>query len=185
MKIVKNHKFVFCIAGLLLLFISGCASNPKINGNGDLCGFVIDEKNQAVENYVISARHNGGLWRSTVTNKQGMFIFPDSSLGNYSFKGEKSCFVNLKEQNYLFSDKSKVYCFQINSIDEALNNIEKMILCDEYEQAVSLLSEINVEKKTSANRVVSVYREFLKQKIAEKKKKEKMKKNESKENLVE
>lgn len=98
---MKNRNYmVFSI--LLILFVTGCASKPKIRGTADLCGFVIDENNLPVENYVISVKHGNGIWRTSITNKQGLFSFSDAPLGEYSFKGTKSCYVDLNEKKYVF-----------------------------------------------------------------------------------
>lgn len=159
-----HGKLVYKSLWFLLLVLSGCASKPKFRGSGDFCGFVIDEKNNAVENYVISIKKGTGTWKTTATNRQGMFKFTEMPFGEYSFKGYKNCYVNLMEKKYAFHDLSKVFCLQVNSVDEALNNVEQMIICENYDEANRLLDEIQLERKSAAKRVVDIYKSYIKEK---------------------
>lgn len=155
-KIDKKLYFI-----MLICIFTSCASKPNVSGKGDLCGFVIDENNLPVSDFVISASRNKGLWNHTITNSEGMFVFPDSGFGNYSFKGSKSYFMKLKEVNYAFYDKGKIYCFQINSIDKALDEVEKMILCEDFERAEEILNQISVRKKSQGEILISFYKEYI------------------------
>lgn len=150
--------------GLICLFFSltACASKPKSGGRGDLCGFVIDENNRPVGDYVVSASRNKGIWNHTITNEEGLFVFPDAAFGNYSFRGSKNYYMKLQEVNCPFYDRGKIYCFQVNSIDRVLDEVEQMILCENFERAEGLLKQIAVTKKSSGEKIIEFYKEYIK-----------------------
>lgn len=147
--------------------MSGCASKPKLNGKGRLCGVVIDENNEPVPDFIISCRKDKGLWKCTMTGSEGLFVFEDMPLGIYSFKGTKECYLDFYEEDYVFNDRSKVFCFQLSSIDNALDKTEQMIIYGDYEQAVTLLDQIKCEKNLEAKKVLAYYRDYLTEKMGE------------------
>lgn len=156
----KEYMFLITVEFFLMLF-PGCASKPKLSGKGKLCGIVIDENNYPVSDFIISCRRDRGIWRTTITNEEGMFFYEDLNYGFYSFKGSKECFLKFFEQRYVFNNPTKVFCFQISSIDKVLDNVEEMIIYEDYENALNLLDRIECKSNLEAEKVVSFYREFI------------------------
>ncbi len=167
MKINKWFKYLLFLSFSMIL--NSCASKPKYSGTGDLCGYVVDENNKPLEEYIISCKENGGTWKTTITNKNGLFIFEDIALGNCWFKGRKNAYVELDKNVQIFGNKSKVICFQVISIDKALDKVEEMILYEDFDGAKALLKKITCDKKSPAAEVRKFYKDYVnaKKKISE------------------
>lgn len=164
---MKKINCVFVLVSILTAIFTGCASKPKLAGKGELCGIVIDENNIPVKDYVISCKIDSGLWKHAMTNDEGLFFFDEMPFGYYSFKGSKECYSNLYEDGLVFNSPGKVYCFQISSIDKALELAEEVILYQDYEQALLILGNIKCEKNKAAESVVSYYKKFVYKKMEE------------------
>jgi len=166
---MKNYKRInYLIIATFVFLLCSCASKPKFSGSGDLCGFVVDENNNPLEEYVISCRGHNGSWKTTITNKNGLFVFEDISLGECWFKGWKNDYVDLDKNMQIFGDKSKVICFQIISIDRALDKVEEMILYEDFAGAEHLLKKITYDKKSPASDVIHIYKDAIKLKKSNK-----------------
>ena len=166
----KKLKFgiaIFILAGIFVVDFTGCASKPKAKGPADLYGLVIDEKNQPVSDFVISCKKNPDGWKTTMTNQNGMFVFFDAGLGNYSFRGEKNGFARMESKDHIFSDRSKIFCFQVMSIDQTLDQIEKLAQNEDYDTGLKLLKQIKYDKKSPSAKVISFYKKQLVIKKAE------------------
>ena len=162
--LTKRLGFLF----LILIVITGCASKPRLSGKGKLCGIVVDENNVPVSSYVISCRREKGIWKHGITNDEGLFFFEDMPFGNYTFKGSKECYLNFYDEGYVFNNLGKVYCFQLSSIDKALDLIEEKIICEDYDQALEMLNNINTGNEKEAQKVVIFYEDFINKKMEEK-----------------
>lgn len=164
---VRNAKILIL---LFMIFPLGCASKPEYKGSGELCGYIVDENNHPVEEYVISCRRNTGVWKSVLTNEDGLFVFEEEKLGKFYFKGQKEGFVNLDKSMQLFGNKAKVVCFQVSSIEKALDEVEEMILCQNFKEAGELAGKIHVSGNWYMSKVVNYYKKFIQKKIKESKK---------------
>ena len=164
MKINRSLKYLFL--GLFVFALVSCASNPKFSGNGDLCGYVVDENNLPVEEFIISCKGQKGILKTTLTDKNGLFVFENMALGNCWIKGRKNSFVELEKSMLIFGDRSKILCFQVSSIDRALDKVEEMILYGDYEGANQLLGKIVCEKGSPSKEVLSIYKKYLEQRIS-------------------
>lgn len=155
------RKFYCLFLGFLMFVFGACASKPAFSSDGDLCGYVVDENNEPVEEYIISCRGHRGLWKTTITNKNGLFVFENVSLGNCYFRGRKNAYVELEKNMQIFGDRAKVLCFQVTSIDKALDKVEEMILYEDFKGAELLLDQISCEKNSPAEEVRDLYRDYL------------------------
>lgn len=163
MKKIKIFLVIDC-----LLLLSGCASKPKLTGTGKMCGVIIDERNVPVSDYVISCRKDKGLWKNAMTNEEGLFSFDDMHFGIYTFRGSKECFLDFYDEGYVFGDRSKIFCFQLSSVDRALDLIEENIIYEEYEKALELLEQVSYKKNKDLLLVLSHYRNYINEKMEDK-----------------
>jgi len=150
----------FCGLIFLSVFLS-CASKPSFSGKGDLCGMIIDEENRPVKEYVMHCAKNGMTVASVVTGENGMFVFENLECGNYMLSGEKKDFTSLSRQQFLFNERSKIFCAQIKSADAALDSVNQLIAAENYDRALAVLNEIYTEKKSFSEAVCSFYRVYL------------------------
>lgn len=167
------RRYLGFLFALQVLTLISCASKPKLTGRAELCGYVVDENNYPVEEFIVSCRSELGVWKTTITNQKGFFMFENMDLGNCFFKGQKNGFVKLEKNMEIFGDKSKVVCFQVSSLDRALDSVEEKILCEDFESAKALLNQIVYMKKSPAESVILCYKTYVDKQIKEKKKNEK------------
>lgn len=134
-----------------ILLLSSCASKPKFNGTGDLCGLIIDENNKPVKDFIVTCRFKGITVPSTktaATNESGIFVFYDMPSGSYCISGEKKNYLTLSDKEYRFSDRSKILCLQTKTFKGAVNYAEELIRLGDKEAADKILEAINCDKKS-------------------------------------
>lgn len=152
-----------------MVFITGCVSKPKVKGKVDLCGLIVDENNCPVEEYVVCYKNNL-ISKSSITNSSGIFIIPDVAAGQLSLKGEKSGFTQLNEKKVEFYDRTKIFCYQVYSIDSVIEEVNKLIEAENYTEALEILKKVSCKRKSKEGYVISCYKSFLMEKKDEKKK---------------
>lgn len=162
---MKNR---FLILSFLFLLIS-CGSVPKFQGNGDMCGVVVDDFNRPIKDFAVTCRNQLLESNKTFTNESGIFVFHDMPSGIYTISGMKNDFLRLEETKFIFSDRSKIFCCQVLGIDTALDKIENLILLKEYEAAFDVLKAIQYVKSSNEETVIKYYRNILQKKIKEQK----------------
>ncbi|MCR5063523.1 MAG: carboxypeptidase-like regulatory domain-containing protein [Treponema sp.] len=154
----------FCLSVLfLLLFFQGCASKKGYSGKIDLCGFVVDENNHAVSNFIIRCKKKSGFGineYSALSLDNGLFTINDLSSGEYVIYGEKNGYAKLSEFT-IQTQAQKIICIQVCSIDNVLNNVEKQILLGEKQKALELLEEIKFEQNSPEEFVVQSYKSII------------------------
>ena len=163
----------FFIAGLFglistVMFLS-CRTLPKFNGEGDLCGLIVDEKNAPVKDFLIYCKNDLEI-KTALTDASGMFVIHGVSSGAYKISGKKKNFVRLSDTDFLFNDRSKIFCCQVQSADGAFDAVEQLMLRGEERQALDVLENLYCDKKTPQEAVILTYRFFLSEKNKEKKK---------------
>lgn len=163
------NKLNFLLITVFMILITGCVSKPNVKGKGSLCGLIVDENNCPVEEYVICYKNNL-ISKSSITNSSGIFVIPDASGGQLSLKGEKSGFTQLNEKKVDFYDKTKIFCYQVYSIDSVLEEVNKLIEEENYKEALEMLKKVSYKKKSKEGYVISCYKSFLMEKKNEKKK---------------
>lgn len=150
----------FCGILIIALIFSGCASKSAFEGKADLCGMIVDENNQPVEDYVVYYRKKM-TEKSSATNSSGLFVLHDVSSGEFSLYGEKSGYTKLADQKNTFFDRTKIICFQVNSLDLVLENVNKLIELKKYEDALELIQNVAYNKGTNEEYVICCYESFL------------------------
>lgn len=164
---MKNKKKFFLGFATLLLF-SSCRTLPKFKGEGDLCGLIVDENNTPVKEFVVYCK-NDFETNTALTDESGMFVIHGVSSDVYKISGQKKNYVKLENEEFLFTDRSKIFCCQVESIDGAFKTVEELLLRGEKKKAEALLDKLYYDKKTPQDAVVLVYRFFLSDKNGDKK----------------
>ena len=154
----KNVYIVFAF----LLFTS-CSSIPKVKGNGKLCGFVTDNNNCPVAEAIIGARKKGGMWKYVLTNANGMFVFDNETFGEYEISAKKNYFVEYIQKDVNFCERNKIFCIQLQTINDACDEIEENILCEEYDSALNLIEKIVVGKRSPIHKLLDEYKSIIKE----------------------
>ena len=171
-KLIKLVCTRMLIPGLFVLFISviflSCKTLPKFKGDADLCGLIVDENNAPVKDFVIYCKTN--LENNTaLTDDSGMFVIHGVSSDVYTISGMKKNYAKLENEQFLFTDRSKIFCCQVESIEGAFKTVEEYILRGEKKKAEEVLDSLYYDKKTPQEAVVLVYRFFLAEKNRDKK----------------
>lgn len=164
---MKNKKIIFWGFATLLLF-SSCRTLPKFKGEGDLCGLIVDENNTPVKEFVVYCK-NDFETNTALSDESGMFVIHGVSSDVYKISGQKKNYVKLENEEFLFTDRSKIFCCQVESIDGAFKTVEELLLRGEKKKAEALLDKLYYDKKTPQDAVVLVYRFFLSDKNGDKK----------------
>lgn len=170
----KFYLFGIFIFFVLLVFIS-CASTSMITEKLDLCGIIVDEHNNPVNNCLVSCKRKSKNTKeeesriekminptyTTFTNESGIFVFHGVSKEMYLISAQKTGYVPLKETEYSFVDRTELFCCQIQEINSVLDEVERMITLKEYEKGKNLLDEVYVEKNTNEEKVILYYKHHL------------------------
>ena len=154
---------------LIFIFMS-CTTVPKFKGRGDLCGLVVDENNEPVKDFLIYCKNDFEVNTTALTNETGMFVVHDVPAGTYTISGKKKNFVKLESMPFLYSDRERIFCCKVESIDGAFKTVEQLIMRGEKKSAEKLLDNLYCDKKTPQQAAILVYRFFLTDKTKEKKK---------------
>ena len=157
-----KKKLVIGFAFAVFLF-SSCASKPKFQGKGDLCGMIIDENNHPVKDFVVVCNAKGvsaQIIRPVATNESGIFVFYDVPSGNYSLSGEKKNYMKLSDTDYRFDDRTKIICLQVKSFKAAIENAEELIRLGEKKEAIKILDSISCERKSTESLIIQAHKFF-------------------------
>ena len=133
---------------------------------GILRGFYYNREGVPIKSASIRLR---GIGRS-ITDENGMFSIHGAASGEYKISGMKKDFVKLENTQFLFSDRSKIFCCQVESIECAFKSVEQLIIRGEKKMAEELLDNLFYDKRTPQEAVVLTYRFFLTEKAREKRK---------------
>ena len=155
---------------LMPYFFSACSTLPKFSGEADLCGLIVDENNSPVKDFIVFCRNDMETYRTALTDENGMFVVHDVTSGVYKISGRRKNFRKLDETEFLFTDRNRIFCCQIESIEGTFKSVEKLMLRGERKNAEELLDKICYDKKTPQEAVILVYKFFLTEKQKEKKK---------------
>lgn len=171
---MKKNEGLFVFIGFMVtsLLFTGCASKPKFQGKGDLCGLVIDENNQPVKDFVvhcISADGQLQVINPVSTNESGIFVFYDLNSGRYNLSGKKNNYLEIEKVSYNFDDRSKIICLQTKTINAALSKAEELIRLGQPHEARKTLDAISCEPKSREQYLINAYRYFSTEKEREKK----------------
>ena len=150
-----------------MIFLS-CKTLPKFKGDADLCGLIVDENNTPVKDFVIYCKTDFET-NTALTDDSGMFVIHGVSSDVYTISGMKKNYAKLENEQFLFTDRSKIFCCQVESIEGAFKTVEEYILRGEKKKAEEVLDSLYYDKKTPQESVVLVYRFFLAEKNKDKK----------------
>ena len=164
---IDRRKLILLL--LVLFFLVSCKTIPKFKGEADLCGLIVDENNAPVKDFIIYCKSD--LETSTaLTDENGMFSIHGATSGEYKISGIKKNFVKLENTQFLFFDRSKIFCCQVESIDGAFKTVEQLMVRGETKKAEELLDKLFYDKRSPQDAVVLTYRFFLTEKAREKRK---------------
>ena len=171
-KFIEQRFEQFFKASVFSLFISvffiSCKTLPKFKGQADLCGLIVDENNAPVKDFVIYCKTDLET-NTALTDESGMFVIHGVSSDVYKISGKKKNYAMLENEEFLFTDRSKIFCCQVESIEGAFKTVEQFLLRGEKKKAEKLLDSLWYDKKTPQEAVVLVYRFFLADKNKDKK----------------
>ena len=150
-----------------------CASKPGFQGNGDLCGLVIDENNQPVKDFTVyckSKEKKTQTIKPVLTNESGLFVFYDLPAGSYCITGEKTNYLRLNESVYDFYDRSKIFCIQTKTFHGTVKAVVELLHLGEKQDAALLLDSLCVPDNSPEEMIVDSYKFFTIESYEERKK---------------
>ena len=165
---MKKRFYIFAFAFFVFVMMS-CKSMPRFKGEGDLCGLVVDENNEPVRDFLIYCKNEFEVTTTALTNETGMFVIHGLTSGPYKISGKKKDYAKLAPVEFWFTDRDRIFCCQVESIDAAFKTAEEYMLRGENKNAEAVLDSLYYDKKTLQQAVVLVYQFFLSQKNREKK----------------
>ena len=165
---MKKQLFRFAVFCLTLAFLS-CKTIPRFKGQGDLCGLVVDENNEPVKDFLIYCKNEFEVTSTALTNETGMFVIHGVPSGIYKISGKKKDYAKLAWVEFYFTDRDRIFCCQVESIEGAFKTAEQFMLRGEIKNAEAVIDSLYYDKKTPQQAVVLVYKFFLSEKNREKK----------------
>lgn len=165
---MKKQLFRFAVFCLTLAFLS-CKTIPRFKGQGDLCGLVVDENNEPVKDFLIYCKNEFEVTSTALTNETGMFVIHGVPSGIYKISGKKKDYAKLAPVEFYFTDRDRIFCCQVESIEGAFKTAEQFMLRGEIKNAEAVIDSLYYDKKTPQQAVVLVYKFFLSDKNREKK----------------
>lgn len=158
----RRHKaYRFLGLFFILFLLSACATKPRFEGYGDLCGMVIDENNRPVKNFIVYYSREPANHKSAVTNESGIFVFHGVPSGRSVLSGEKKNYTKLEKTDYQFYRRSDIICFQVMSLKNAVEEVESLAERGETKAALELLESISCEKKSDEWVLLDAYKKYL------------------------
>jgi len=156
----KNYLCIFkiCLIFFVLIF-SSCKTVPKFSEDTEFCGLLIDENNHPVEGVFVLMK-KGGILKNTYTNNRGIFVIEDIQSGFYDFVFEKNEYEITKIKDVLFSDRKKVFCFQINSKEKIFAKIDSFFLGQQFEKGISLLGNLKIDVHSKLYNLCCLYKSY-------------------------
>ncbi len=157
---------------ILCCFFVACASKPRFQGNGDLCGLVIDENNQPVKDFIVYCKSAEKLQviKPVMTNESGLFVFYDLSSGRYFLTGEKTNYLKLNKTIYEFNDRSKIFCIQTKTFKGTIKESVELLHLGQKNEAALLLDSLCVQKNSPEELIICSYKFFTIESYEERKK---------------
>lgn len=162
---MKNKMFFLNIFFILILtfFLENCKSVPVKREIADFCGFVIDENNNPVKDFLISVQTSDLKIKNAITNEGGIFVINDIKLGKLKIEGKKEGFSKYEDKNIEFYDRTKILCIKISSADFIFEKINSDLKTNDFVSAKKNLETIFCEKSNNLKKVILEYENFLKE----------------------
>lgn len=162
---MKNSRIFVLISWVFLCSVlCSCAGNPK-NEKKIFSALIIDEKSNPVADMEVNVKSGTGNRLKVWTDPEGMFFLSEEKAGSFHIHGEKSGFTVLDE-NVEVRNLDKIYCFQVQSADSVLDEVESLLVVDRNKEAIKKLDLIFTERNKNLKECVS----FYKKKISKEKK---------------
>ena len=160
---------------ILFVCFTACATKPHFEGNGELCGLVIDENNKPVKDFVVRCKPSSKnpmvkTICPVMTNESGLFVFYDIPSGEYFLSGEKENYLKVEEINYIYNDRTKILCLQTKSFKAAIQEADKLLRLKQKPEAEQILKQIYCEEKSTEYQYLLAFRFFTTQDESEKEK---------------
>lgn len=159
-------KLCLLFTGAFIFFLISCASKPHFEGQGDLCGIIIDENNKPVKDFIVyckasdkkvSAKNPGPV----KTNESGLFVIYGVPSGDYLLSGSKNNYLSIDPVLYSFEDRTRIICLQTRSYKSAILRAEELIGMGQIKEAESLIAKINCEKDSREELYIKFYQFLL------------------------
>lgn len=150
-----------CLYSVLVFMLLSCKTVPVKPESADLCGVVIDEKNQPVEDFVVCVKGVDAVTKYGITDSKGMFVIDDLKTGNLELSGYKNGYARYENYEYKFYKRANVFCLQVNSADAILDKVEKLIKNRELKKAEEELSEIYCHQNRILKSVIREYKKII------------------------
>ncbi|MCF0242880.1 MAG: carboxypeptidase regulatory-like domain-containing protein [Treponema sp.] len=144
---------------LIIPFFISCAST-QLSEKGNLVGLVVDENNKPVDEYVLHLETEKGKRFSAMTSVDGIFVIENLSRGNHRIEGNKDLYEKLN-QELIFNDYSKVFCFEVLTADGIFNKANKKIKEGNISEADVLISKLQCNTSETVGEVLKFYKEKL------------------------
>ena len=156
-------KSLAIIIALCAIFTS-CASKVRFEGNGDLCGLVLDENNSPVKDFIVYCRPaelklktSNPVVAPVITNESGLFVFYGLPSGEYILSGEKKNYLRLEHVKYRFDDRTKILCVQTKSFKAAVLSAEELLHLGQAQEAGEVLRGVCCDKGSSESVFLKEY----------------------------
>lgn len=159
-------KEIVLICTVFMVFC-GCKTVPVENETSDFCGYVIDENNSPIENFVLCVT-KGGITQYGITDSKGLFVINDVDTGVFELVGYKNGYASYENKAFKFLRRTDVFCLQVNSADLILDKVEKLISNNELKRAEAVLNEIYCRKNKLLQSVIYEYKKVIGEKGHEK-----------------
>lgn len=164
----RKSFFILNIFGLVFILVTGCVSQKQCIKNSDFCGIVVDENNKPIPNYSIKCSKNLVNVKSTYTNNSGIFFIPNMETGKYTISGKKNNYIKIIDKEFYFNGSQSIFCCQVMGIKAVLDKILINIKNKDYEKALEILKQLELEKDELNYGLILLYEAYLYDKLKNK-----------------
>lgn len=158
---INVHKEVFLSLILYSIFLAGCVSQPNCIKTGNFCGMIIDENNKPVNNYLIICNSSSLEKKKAYTNRSGIFVIPDMSIGEYELSGQKVNYSLINKKIINFNGSNEIFCCQVLSLEKIINQTNIYIKNKDFEKALECLSSISPNDKELNSLLILLYQSLV------------------------
>lgn len=158
--IYKLRFLMLYISIFLLLMSSISCKSTSFTQNVELCGLLIDEKNQPISEAKVILKKNGFTIDKVYSNERGIFLFNDVKNGTYSFLIEKHGYEKKEILDVAFIDCKKVFCFHVKSKKILFEEIDTLFEKKRYKSGLSLVDCVFSNSNSNLYYLCCLYKSF-------------------------
>lgn len=148
------YVFVLGITCSLVVSLLSCATSSGVKGGySDFSGFVVDENDMPVKDYVLTCKSGVKDFGSAVTNESGFFFFEKLPPCQLNIRGWKDEYTEINNLRIDFKANAQVYKVNVISAKGVLDIAAKSAELHKSEEALPYLKSVRLRTDSPYKKV--------------------------------